>query len=100
MTRTRAWRSSCSTRRTTASGSPPSPPSRDFFSGPLGRWARLVLQLLDRPSQEPGHVHLGDPEPLADLRLREVAAEAQREDLALALGQAAHEPADGDGLVG
>ena len=41
-------------------------------------------QALQCPRQQPGDVHLGDPQLLADLGLREVADEPQRKDLALA----------------
>ena len=45
------------------------------------------------------HPALGHAELLADLRLRQVAREAQGEDAPLALGEVLDEPADRDGLL-
>src|SRR5580704_17529692 len=39
--------------------------------GLLGRIDQLASQVLKRPGQEPGDVHLGDAEPVADLGLGE-----------------------------
>ena len=48
----------------------------------LGELAQLLQGLADAPRD----VHLGDPEPLADLALGEVLGEAQAQDLAVAIG--------------
>ena len=45
---------------------------------PLGRSRlRALLQALERAPDQPRDVHLGDPEPLADVRLTQVAAHPQ-----------------------
>src|SRR5207248_9534106 len=49
----------------------------------LGR--DLLADLLERPADQPRDVHLGDPDLLCDLGLREPAEEAQVEDLPLAV---------------
>ena len=45
---------------------------------------------------QPGDMHLGDGEPLADLRLRHTAVKVRQQDLLLTWGQLA--PVRGDGL--
>src|SRR5580704_11137498 len=46
---------------------------RDHGGGGLfGRIDQLAFQVRQGPGQEPGHVHLRDAEPVADLRLGEV----------------------------
>ena len=52
--------------------------------------------MAQRVGTQPGNVHLGDAEPLADLRLRHAAAKVHQQDLLLTRGQLA--PVRGDGL--
>jgi hypothetical protein len=58
----------------------------------LPRWLLAIgdqapAQIGERPSEQPGDVHLGDAEAISDLALREVAVEAHHEDALLAHGQ-------------
>src|ERR1700683_2670796 len=55
--------------------------------GGFGRVAQLAPEGGQRPGREPGAVHLGDAEPVADLRLGQVAVEAHDQDALLPLGQ-------------
>ena len=64
------------------------------------RLVGLVAQPGDRLPDQARDVHLGDADPLADLRLRQVLLEAQPQHLALAVGQHAHQPLDGGGVLG
>src|SRR3954454_19455590 len=75
------------------------PVPRGLFSG-FGRILRSLAQLRDGVADEPGDVHLGDADALADLGLREILGEAQAQDLALTLGEHAHEPLDGRRVLG
>ena len=59
-----------------------------------------LAQLRDRLADEARDVHLRDADALADLGLGEVLREAQPQDLALALGQHAHQALDGRGVLG
>src|SRR5919197_2203222 len=45
----------------------------------------LLADLLERAPDQPRHVHLRDPDPLRDLRLRQALEEAEVEDRPLAL---------------
>src|SRR5690349_5339563 len=58
-----------------------SPPRR--LVEPLG--GDLVANLLQRPADQPRHVHLRDPDLLRDLRLREPVEEPQVQDLPFAV---------------
>ena len=49
---------------------------------------RVRAEVAERVAEQPADVHLGDAELLADLGLGHAAAEAQEQDLLLALGQA------------
>src|SRR4029077_3301483 len=53
----------------------------------LGRIEQAALQVAQCAGEEPGHVHLRDAEPFADLGLGQVAVEAHDQDALLALGQ-------------
>src|SRR5690348_8512170 len=53
----------------------------------LGWIEQPALQMTQCAGEEPGHVHLRDAEPFADLGLGEVAVEAHDQDALLAFGQ-------------
>ena len=55
---------------------------------------QVRAKIAERPGEQPGNLHLGEAEPLADLRLRHPAAKAQQQDLLLTRGQLA--PVRGD----
>ena len=57
---------------------------------------QLRAEIAERMGDQPGNVHLGDAEPLADLRLRHAAMKAHQQDLLLTRGQ--FTPVRGDGL--
>src|SRR5436190_5291662 len=68
--------------------------SDPLAAAPAGREVFLVdrdlrADLLERPADEPGHVHLRDPDLLRDLGLRQAFEEPQVEDLALAFVEGA-----------
>jgi hypothetical protein len=44
---------------------------------------QVRAEAAERMGDQPGNVHLGDAEPLADLRLRHTAAKAHQQDLLL-----------------
>src|SRR6476661_11094370 len=53
----------------------------------LGRIEQATPQVAQCAGEEPGHVHLRDAEPFADLGLGQVAVEAHDKDALLAFGQ-------------
>ena len=57
------------------------------------------MKCRDRPPDEAGDLHLGDPEAGSDLGLGEVVLEAQSEDEALAVGQRGEQPVDEHGVI-
>src|SRR5689334_19114524 len=62
------------------------------------------LELAAHPGEgvadQPRHVHLGDPDPLGDVRLRQALEEAQVQDGPLARGQPLDAAGEGDPLLG
>ena len=56
---------------------------------------QALAEVAERVGAQPGDVHLGDAELLADLRLRHVLVKAHQQDLLLPPGQLA--PVRGDG---
>src|ERR1035441_15207 len=56
--------------------------------------AELAAQVLHSRPLEPGHVHLGDAQPLGHLGLGQLLDEAQSHDAALAGTEMGHRPLD------
>jgi len=54
----------------------------------------------DRAPEDPGHLHLGNPDVIRDLRLRHVVDEPERQHLALPGRQLPSGDTDRDALVG
>src|SRR3954447_7211536 len=99
------WRSSAP-RRARSAGSSADAARLPGCAGPSAPWRRSLLGLRrlpepgDRAPDDARHVHLGDAHALPDLRLCEVLAEAQPQDLALAVGEHAHQALDGGRVLG
>jgi hypothetical protein len=70
----------------TAHGTRPGSVIPPVWAVALAEQARA--EVAERVGEQPADVHLGDAELLADLGLGHAAAEAQEQDLLLALGQA------------
>src|SRR5262245_10687859 len=74
-----------SPRSPTACGRPVPVLSRPASGGP-----QLGAEVAQDAAEDPGHLHLGDPDLLADLRLGPVLAEPEVEDAAVPLVEAAY----------
>src|ERR1700683_5082288 len=61
-------------------------PSGGCRVGGFGRVEQLAPEVGQGSGQEPGDMHLGDAQPVADLRLGQVAVEAHDQDGLLPLG--------------